>query len=700
MIALFIFKQPQDDGSELLICSKPLTHKKVIASKFIVFVITSLLFALGSSLITCFAFCMNNVNYWTVLSLILSLFVVNFIFTLLYGGIAIILSIRHGKIGMIAGNMVVALLSVIYSTVANVALQEPSTLITNSKTMASSNGAFINYQNKQTKFEYIVPLSGDITDMITKANIDWEKGAFYDAVKSSLTGKMAPLNMSLHMYMMSNLWHLNDIRKQINGMSELGATTAYNYTIKGLLHSVPTQSAPAEYTDDQYTKWSDFGKPESPMFYTQYSNLKIEDMRYLARSNSLTEAPDFDKLLVILQNALTAQNVVMPCGISESASIIATTSTLNGPFNDTRLLFRYDDPWSLDPTYTVGKFYKGTSNYRNFLYYNPKLIELTPLEKDVFDYIVYESMFDINSDIYKNCFIRDDTYYKINLVSENQNYLYNKYVYNILNLDSVKTALKLNSDFDYALAFYKYKYYLSRQLLGQYGIYNDVCTNWNDPTADKITVPYENYFRLVFIPQYNSYYVRNIDGYKESLKDLFPDYDINPKDVFRYGSFALPRLINNSTQVDLMSYILDNSESPTWTSTLMKASSVEYDGTQVDLSKVENKELYQIYNVHEGDWTVVNNHYGYFSELGLKIDSLLQHFAFQKSPIYVNGDYTNLYSPQIESSNMLGLVFNRLAFTYDCTDAYSPYMLLVVYLIIDALILAGTYFKYIRYDFK
>jgi hypothetical protein len=86
-------------------------------------------------------------------------------------------------------------------------------------------------------------------------------------------------------------------------------------------------------------------------------------------------------------------------------------------------------------------------------------------------------MFDINSDIYKKCFIRDDTYYRINLVSENQNYLYNKYVYNILNLDSVKTALKLNSDFDYALAFYKYKYYLSRQLLGQYGIYNDVCTN-------------------------------------------------------------------------------------------------------------------------------------------------------------------------------------------------------------------------------
>jgi ABC-type transport system involved in multi-copper enzyme maturation permease subunit len=63
IIALFIFRQPQDDGSELLVCSKPLYHTKIIASKFIVFVLTVSMFAAGSSLISCFGFCLSNVNY-------------------------------------------------------------------------------------------------------------------------------------------------------------------------------------------------------------------------------------------------------------------------------------------------------------------------------------------------------------------------------------------------------------------------------------------------------------------------------------------------------------------------------------------------------------------------------------------------------------------------------------------------------------
>ena len=148
IIALFIFRQPQDDGSELLVCSKPLNHTKIIASKFIVFVLTVSMFAAGSSLISCFGFCLSNVNYWAVLSLIVSLFVVNFVFTLLYGSIAIIISIYHGKIGIITGNIIIALLASIYSTVATVALKEPSTVITDSKTETSTNGSFVDYQNK------------------------------------------------------------------------------------------------------------------------------------------------------------------------------------------------------------------------------------------------------------------------------------------------------------------------------------------------------------------------------------------------------------------------------------------------------------------------------------------------------------------------------------------------------------------------
>ena len=315
-------------------------------------------------------------------------------------------------------------------------------------------------------------------------------------------------------------------------------------------------------------------------------------------------------------------------------------------------------------------------------------------------------MFDVDSDIYNDCFKRNSMYYKIDLVSEKQNYLYSKYVYQILNLDGVKSLLKLNSDYDYALEFYKFKYYLSRQLLGYYGIDNVICTNWNNPTSDKVTVPYENYFRLVFIPQYNSYYVRNIDDYRDNIDDIPPgtlpiDVDINPKDLFRYGSFALPRMINNDDPTyDILSWILGNEPFfPPYQGDCMKVSSCEYDGS-IDPSTVENKQLYEIFNIYKGDWSNVEDHYGYFSELGLKLDTILNNFVFKRTPIYIDDDYSNLYNSEISSNSMLGLIFNRLAFKYSCTDAYNPYVLLVVYIIIDLLILTGTFFRYIRHDFK
>ena len=706
IIALFIFRQPQDDGSELLVCSKPLNHTKIIISKFIAFVLTVAIFAFGSSLICCFAFCIYNVNYWTVLSLIISLFAVNFIFTLLYGGIAIIISINHGKIAMIAGNIVVALLASIYSTVATVALKEPSTVITDSKTEASTNGSYIDYDNRQSKYEYILPLTDDYTEIVTKADLDWEKETYQNAVKQSLTRKFAPFNFNYHMYLIGNLWHLDDVRKQINGISELGATSTYDYKIDGLLHSIPTQSI--DYTDDQFEEWSDFRKSNSPLFYTQYTGLKIGDLKYLTECNSFSipiQDIDFDKLSKAFENVLTSLNVKMPCGISATQSLLPTTSILNGPYTDTRLLFRYEDPWSILPTYTVGKFYNGSSNFKNFQYYNPELINISSEEKDVFDYITYETMFDVNSEIYINCFRKNSTYYKLDFVSEKQNYLYSKYIYEIFNLDKVKSLLKLNSDYDFGLAFYKFKYYLSRQLLGYYGISNAICTNWNNQTADKITVPYENYFRLVYIPQYNSYYVRNIDDYKNEVIqgiDILP-FDINPNEFFSYGSFVLPRMIDNDNPIgyDLLSWIFGKNSSlfPTADDDCMKRSSCEYDGT-IDPSTIQNKEIYEIYNIYKGDWSNVDNHFGYFSELGLKLDTILNNFVFKRTPIYIDGDYSNLYNSEISSNSMLSLVFNRLAFRYSCNDAYNPYVLLGIYIVIDLLVLSVVFFRYIRHDFK
>ena len=110
MTAVIIFRMPRDDGSELLICSKPIHHYKLITAKFIVFIIACLCYGIISGLFGCFAFCLPT-NYWTVLSLMISLFATNFIFSSLYGGIAILVSIKHGKLWMIVLNMVIVLMT-------------------------------------------------------------------------------------------------------------------------------------------------------------------------------------------------------------------------------------------------------------------------------------------------------------------------------------------------------------------------------------------------------------------------------------------------------------------------------------------------------------------------------------------------------------------------------------------------------------
>ena len=84
----------------------------------------------------------------------------------------------------------------------------------------------------------------------------------------------------------------------------------------------------------------------------------------------------------------------------------------------------------------------------------------------------------------------------------------------------------------------------------------------------------------------------------------------------------------------------------------------------------------------------------------IKLDTILNNFVFKRTPIYIDDDYSNLYNSKISSNSMLSLIFNRLAFKYSCTDAYNPYVLLVVYITIDLLILTGAFLRYIRHDFK
>lgn len=698
IIAVYIFRAPIDDGSELLISSKPIHRNKLICSKFIVFIISCIFFGLVSDLFVCFGFLLPT-NYWSVISLMISIFTINILFSLLYGGIAILGSINHGKLWMISWNMVLVLLTNIIFFVGTAGLKEPSAAITDSKTITSSQVPFINHDNKQINSEYFINLTG--TNISDIPNLDWQKNIYQNGVNKSTSKIIYPFDVTGHMYSMSNLGYLNNVRKQINGFRRIGQSSMFDYKINSLVHKYPLSSLSDEYNDDNYQEWTEFGLNDSPLFYTQYSNLKRDDLSEFVNINSDTNI-DNEKglhLFELLEQIIGNHIVVFPSGIDSKSNSVTSPISLDAPYIDTRFIFNYDDPWSKLPTYCVGKFFNGSSNIENLVFMNSKMMEPTEIEKNLFDYLIYELMFDIDSELY-NSTKKDVIYYHFNLITINNqpsNYLIYKHIYNILSNKNVSQRLNLSSDSDYALEIYKFKYYLSRQLLGCYGIENVTCTNWLDPTGEKIIVPYNYYFRLVFIPQYNAYTVRNIDKFNKSTAAIPIGIDINPREIFRYGGFVLPRF--SVSWPNWLSMVLTND----YTGKELWSISCEYDG-KMDVSyfddKPELKQLFQIYDITKSDWSVVNDRFGYFSELGVKIDTLLNDFAFKRRPIYLKDGYTNLYGSLISSSSVQLLIYQHMLFTYTCNEKYNPYILLAIYLIINLIILSIGYVVHIRHDIK
>lgn len=98
IIAVEIFRTPIDDGTEILIVSKPISRKEIIITKLTIFLVYILLLSLTGAIITSFTFLNKNssINHGKIL--VLGLFLGTFINGLIFGSIATILSIYFKKI--------------------------------------------------------------------------------------------------------------------------------------------------------------------------------------------------------------------------------------------------------------------------------------------------------------------------------------------------------------------------------------------------------------------------------------------------------------------------------------------------------------------------------------------------------------------------------------------------------------------------
>ena len=173
--------------------------------------------------------------------------------------------------------------------------------------------------------------------------------------------------------------------------------------------------------------------------------------------------------------------------------------------------------------------------------------------------------------------------------------------------------------------------------------------------------------------------------------------DFNPKEFLQYGTYVLPPIQQLGT-TPTMNYLSYAFTGDNYGDSLLKSTCL-YDGS-INVSELSNKELYQTYDLTNTGWVTVENQFGYFSELGLKIDTLLDRFAFTRSQIYNSEGFTNLYGSSIAKNSIQLMIYQHLLFTYTCDDVYNPYMLIGIYLAIDFIILSLGYAAYIRHDVK
>ena len=138
IITINIFKDINEEGTELIIISKPLTKIQITIAKFFLFFVVAILISLSAliiSLFTIFLPYMEKQFYW---KLNFSMFIGNMAAFSFFGSISIILSTKFVKIGIIIINALFCLITFIFQCLTFFVFSTPSIALTRASMSAPS----------------------------------------------------------------------------------------------------------------------------------------------------------------------------------------------------------------------------------------------------------------------------------------------------------------------------------------------------------------------------------------------------------------------------------------------------------------------------------------------------------------------------------------------------------------------------------
>jgi ABC-type transport system involved in multi-copper enzyme maturation permease subunit len=143
IMAVIIFRESRDDGTELIIMSKPINRWKIILVKFISYLLTSaIVIAGGVILMLCTLFFgkyspthLDGIDYSVLPGMIGGLVLAGVITILLFGAVAILISAFAGKVVIMITTIGIAIIIYILQQVLPFAATTPSSYIKNNYSM-------------------------------------------------------------------------------------------------------------------------------------------------------------------------------------------------------------------------------------------------------------------------------------------------------------------------------------------------------------------------------------------------------------------------------------------------------------------------------------------------------------------------------------------------------------------------------------
>ena len=148
VLAINIFKDTRDEGTELIVISKPISRAKIVLTKFFLFGLFCLLINVSTLILTSFTILLPETEPRYYAGLMISMLIGNAVTFGVFGAISILLSVKFAKIGVIVVNIVISLVFLIYQVLTAFVFKTPIREL-DSKHMSTSN--YITWErNKDT----------------------------------------------------------------------------------------------------------------------------------------------------------------------------------------------------------------------------------------------------------------------------------------------------------------------------------------------------------------------------------------------------------------------------------------------------------------------------------------------------------------------------------------------------------------------